>query len=115
MARLQDDEHDHRIGRGGGLIWQSSHLRSVRRVETSLSAFFRAHLRAGCWEPFIINKHGKLPGLAHYGPVWALLLAGLSASFSALTLLVWPLVMAVLVGFLTPGRVINQGAQGLPD
>ena len=107
MARLQDDEYDLRIARGGGLIWQSSRLRSVCRVETSLSTFFRAHLRAGYWKPFVIKKHGKLPALTRYGPVWALLLASLSALLSLLTWSVWPLVLAVLVGLVALGLSLS--------
>jgi succinoglycan biosynthesis protein ExoA len=103
MARLQDDEYDLRIARGGGLIWQSSRLRSVCRVEASLSVFFRDHLRMGYWKPFVIKQHGKLPSLSHYGPVCALLLASLSAPLSLVTWSVWPLALAVLGGVIPLG------------
>lgn len=60
LVRNQDDEHNLRITRGGGRIWQSPKIRSWYRPRGSLNALFRQYTQYGYWKVRVIQKH-KLP------------------------------------------------------
>jgi len=60
LVRNQDDEHNLRIVRGGGKIWQSPKIRSWYRPRGSLSALFDQYRQYGYWKVRVIQKH-KLP------------------------------------------------------
>ena len=60
LVRNQDDEHNLRITRGGGRIWQSPRIRSWYHPRASLSALFRQYNQYGYWKVRVIQKH-KLP------------------------------------------------------
>jgi len=60
LVRNQDDEHNLRITRGGGKIYQSPKIRSWYRPRGSLTALFRQYLQYGYWKVRVIQKH-KLP------------------------------------------------------
>ena len=45
LARNQDDEHNLRLVRGGGRVWQSSRIRSTYHPRASLSQFFRQYFQ----------------------------------------------------------------------
>jgi glycosyltransferase involved in cell wall biosynthesis len=60
LVRNQDDEHNLRIVRGGGKIWQSSKIRSWYRPRGSLGALFTQYMQYGYWKVRVIQKH-KLP------------------------------------------------------
>ena len=60
LVRNQDDEHNLRIIRGGGKIWQSPKIKSWYRPRSSLSALFRQYLQYGYWKARVVQKH-KLP------------------------------------------------------
>ncbi|MES2888392.1 MAG: glycosyltransferase family 2 protein [Pseudomonadota bacterium] len=82
LVRNQDDEHNLRIARGGGLIWQSSRIRSVYRPRATLAQVFRQYLQYGYWKPFVMKKHGQAASPRHVIPalfVLALLASGLIA------------------------------------
>ena len=68
LVRNQDDEHNLRIARGGGRIWQSSRIRSRYRPRASLSQVFRQYLQYGYWKPFVMKKHGQPAQLRHLVP-----------------------------------------------
>jgi cellulose synthase/poly-beta-1,6-N-acetylglucosamine synthase-like glycosyltransferase len=60
LVRNQDDEHNLRIVRGGGRIWQNPQIKSWYRPRGSFSALFRQYLQYGYWKVRVIQKH-KLP------------------------------------------------------
>jgi hypothetical protein len=60
LVRNQDDEHNLRIVRGGGKIYQSPWIRSWYRPRGSLSALFHQYMQYGYWKVRVIQKH-KLP------------------------------------------------------
>ena len=87
LVRNQDDEHNLRITRAGGRIWQSPKIRSWYEPRGSLSALFRQYRQYGYWKVRVIRKH-KLPASwRHLVPgVFVLVLLGLSL-FSVLNFL----------------------------
>ena len=60
LVRNQDDEHNLRIIRGGGRIYQSPKIRSWYRPRGSLTALFKQYTQYGYWKVRVIQKH-KLP------------------------------------------------------
>jgi succinoglycan biosynthesis protein ExoA len=76
LVRNQDDEHNLRIVKGGGRVWQSSRIRSVYRPRANLSQVFRQYLQYGYWKPFVMKKHGQPASVRHAVPgVFVTLLA----------------------------------------
>ena len=84
LARNQDDEHNLRITRGGGKIWQSPRIRSWYRPRGSLQALFRQYLQYGYWKVWVIQKH-KLPASVRHlvpgGFLLLLVVAGICSTF----------------------------------
>ena len=97
LVRNQDDEHNLRIVKGGGRIFQSSRIRSSYRPRTTLGQVFRQYLQYGYWKPFVMKKHGQPARLRHLVPALfvaaAVVLALVAIGWSA-----WPLV-ALLVAY----------------
>jgi hypothetical protein len=60
LVRNQDDEHNLRIVRNGGKIWQSPGIRSWYRPRGSLQALCRQYMQYGYWKVRVIQKH-KVP------------------------------------------------------
>jgi glycosyltransferase involved in cell wall biosynthesis len=60
LVRNQDDEHNLRISRNGGKIWQSPAIKSWYKPRPSLSALFRQYAQYGYWKVRVIQKH-RLP------------------------------------------------------
>lgn len=86
LVRNQDDEHNLRIARGGGRVWQSAAIRSSYRPRGSVSQVFRQYLQYGYWKPFVMRKHGQPAALRHLVPgafVLALALLLLAALLGA--------------------------------
>ncbi len=113
LVRNQDDEHNLRITRGGGRVWQSSRIRSVYRPRATLSQVFRQYLQYGYWKPFVMKKHGQAASLRHLVPsvfVLALLLLGLVAlaGLSALPLLALSVLYALAVLAMTAAVAQSQ-------
>jgi succinoglycan biosynthesis protein ExoA len=91
LVRNQDDEHNLRILKGGGRVWQSSRIRSIYRPRARLSQVFRQYLQYGYWKPHVMKKHGQAASVRHLVPsVFVGALAVLT--ISAVCGLVWPLV-----------------------
>jgi glycosyltransferase involved in cell wall biosynthesis len=87
LVRNQDDEHNLRIVRGGGTVWQSPRIRSWYRPRASLAALFEQYFQYGYWKVCVIRKH-KLPAsLRHLAPGSFLLALGLLAAASVLSVL----------------------------
>jgi glycosyltransferase involved in cell wall biosynthesis len=90
LVRNQDDEHNLRIVRGGGRVWQSAAIRSTYRPRDSLAALWRQWLQYGYWKPFVMKKHGQAAALRHRVPGIFVAALGLAA-VAALAGVVWPL------------------------
>jgi hypothetical protein len=60
LVRNQDDEHNLRITRGGGKVYQSPKIKSWYRPRGSLAALFKQYMQYGYWKVRVIQKH-KLP------------------------------------------------------
>jgi succinoglycan biosynthesis protein ExoA len=93
LVRNQDDEHNLRIVKGGGKVWQSSQIHSVYRPRAKLAQVFRQYLQYGYWKPFVMKKHGQSASIRHAVPgvfVAALIGAVVLAWWSP-----WPLVALV--------------------
>ena len=83
LVRNQDDEHNLRIIRGGGRIWQSLKIRSWYLSRDTLRTLFTQYGQYGYWKVRVIQKH-RMPGAwRHVVPGGALLvvfLLGLTAA-----------------------------------
>lgn len=77
LVRNQDDEHNLRIVKGGGRVWQSSRIRSTYRPRAALSQVFRQYLQYGYWKPYVMKKHGQAASVRHLVP--GVFVAGLLA------------------------------------
>jgi len=60
LVRNQDDEHNLRIIRGGGKVYQSSEIKSWYRPRSSFTSLFNQYMQYGYWKVRVIQKH-KLP------------------------------------------------------
>lgn len=92
LVRNQDDEHNLRITRGGGRIYQSPKIKSWYRPRGSLAALFKQYMQYGYWKVRVIQKHRLPASWRHLVPgafVFALLLlfffSATSILLSALT------------------------------
>ena len=68
LVRNQDDEHNLRIVRGGGTIWQSRRIRSWYHPRDTVTGLFRQHAEYGYWKVAVIRKHGRPASLRHLVP-----------------------------------------------
>jgi glycosyltransferase involved in cell wall biosynthesis len=68
LVRNQDDEHNLRITRAGGHIYQSPSIRSWYQPRSSLIALFRQYSQYGYWKVRVIRKHRIPASLRHLVP-----------------------------------------------
>lgn len=68
LVRNQDDEHNLRLIRAGGKIYQSPRIRSWYCVRGSLTALFRQYMQYGYWKVLVIRKHQTAASLRHVVP-----------------------------------------------
>jgi glycosyltransferase involved in cell wall biosynthesis len=68
LVRNQDDEHNLRLRRMGGKIWQSPGIRSWYRPRGSLLALFRQYMQYGYWKVRVIQKHRLPASFRHVVP-----------------------------------------------
>ena len=98
LVRNQDDEHNLRITRGGGRVWQSARIQSLYEPRGSVKALFRQWLQYGYWKPFVMRKHGQPAALRQLVPG---IFVGGQLLFTALALLgaPWALPLGWLVAY----------------
>lgn len=96
LVRNQDDEHNLRIVRGGGRIWQSSAIRSRYRPRATLRQVLRQYLQYGYWKPFVMKKHGQVASIRHLVPGGFVALLGITAVVALVGGPRWPV---ALLGF----------------
>jgi len=68
LERNQDDEHNLRIVRAGGKIWQSPAIQAWYRPRSSLRALFRQYFAYGYWKVPVIMKHRGPASVRHLVP-----------------------------------------------
>ena len=68
LVRNQDDEHNLRLTRGGGKVYQSPRIRSWYHVRGSLTAVFRQYMQYGYWKVLVIRKHRAAASFRHIVP-----------------------------------------------
>ena len=68
LVRNQDDEHNLRLTRAGGKIYQSTRIRSWYHVRGSLQALFRQYMQYGYWKALVIRKHQTPASFRHLVP-----------------------------------------------
>ncbi len=78
LVRNQDDEHNLRLVRAGGRVWQSAAIRSWYTPRGSVGALFRQYFQYGYWKPFVMRKHGQAAALRQLVP--GLFVAALGAA-----------------------------------
>ena len=90
LVRNQDDEHNLRIRRGGGRLWQSPNIKSVYQPRDTLHAVFSQWLQYGYWKPFVIVKHRQPAAVRHLVPAAFVALLLLTALCRLLGGPAWP-------------------------
>ncbi len=68
LVRNQDDEHNLRLVRAGGKIYQSTRIRSWYHVRGSLQALFRQYMQYGYWKVLVIRRHHTPASWRHVVP-----------------------------------------------
>ncbi|MFN4116147.1 MAG: glycosyltransferase family 2 protein, partial [Inhella sp.] len=106
------DEHNLRIVKGGGRVWQSGRIRSRYTPRARLGALWRQYLQYGYWKPFVMKKHGQPASLRHLIP--GLFVLALLAGLLLLPFGSWPLAALLLayggVLALATTSLVGQGA-----
>lgn len=68
LVRNQDDEHNLRITRHGGKIYQSPQIRSWYHVRDSFKTVFRQYMQYGYWKVLVIRNHRLPASVRHVVP-----------------------------------------------
>jgi len=68
LVRNQDDEHNLRIIRAGGKVYQSRQIQSAYQVRGSLTALFSQYMQYGYWKVLVIRKHQLPASIRHLVP-----------------------------------------------
>jgi succinoglycan biosynthesis protein ExoA len=87
LARNEDDEFSFRLRRAGGILRQSTRIRSWYTPRNSLRALFRQYAQYGYWKVRVIRKHRMPASPRHLVPgafVFSLVSLGIGAVWSPL-------------------------------
>jgi len=68
LVRNQDDEHNLRLARAGGRIYQSTRIRSWYHVRGSVRTLFRQYMQYGYWKVLVVRKHRMPASWRHLVP-----------------------------------------------
>ena len=108
LVRNQDDEHNLRIVKGGGRVWQESRIRSGYRPRATLGQVFRQYLQYGYWKPFVMKKHGQPARLRQLVPALFVAALALFALMAVVGWRLWPLAL-LLVAYAARRRRDDRG------
>ena len=108
LVRNQDDEHNLRIVKGGGRVWQESRIRSSYRPRATLGQVFRQYLQYGYWKPFVMKKHGQPARLRQLVPALFVAALALFALMAVVGWQFWPLA-TLLVAYAGARRRDDRG------
>ncbi len=115
LVRNQDDEHNLRIVRGGGRVWQSGRIRSSYRPRTTLGQVARQYLQYGYWKPFVMKKHGQAASLRHAVPGLFVALVAVLGLAALLGAPAWPLAgLLALYGLAVGALTVALAAERFP-
>jgi succinoglycan biosynthesis protein ExoA len=96
LVRNQDDEHNLRIVRRGGRIWQSPLIVSWYRPRADLGALFHQYFQYGFWKVKVIRKHGTPASVRHLVPGAFVLALSITPLLGLLGVVMdWPAVRTV--------------------
>ena len=95
LVRNQDDEHNLRLLRAGGTVWQSPVIRSHYYPRESLVLLFQQYMQYGYWKVRVIQKHRLPASVRHLVPA---VFVSTGLGLTALSL-VWPGARTFLGGF----------------
>jgi glycosyltransferase involved in cell wall biosynthesis len=116
LVRNQDDEHNLRLTRAGGRVWQSPRIRSWYTPRGSLTGLFRQYMQYGYWKVRVIQKH-RLPASPRYLVpglfVLTLALLAATAPFSTLALAAWAGLAGLYLSCLLAASVLTSRRAGL--
>ncbi len=116
LVRNQDDEHNLRIVRGRGRVWQSARIRSSYRPRATVGQVARQYLQYGYWKPFVMKAHGQAAALRHLVPG---LFVALLAALGLATLLGapgWPVLsLAALYAMAVLALTVAVGVERSPN
>jgi glycosyltransferase involved in cell wall biosynthesis len=87
LVRNQDDEHNLRIIRGGGKVFQSPKIKSWYRPRGSFAALFKQYMQYGYWKVRVVQKHKFPASWRHLVPGALVLALAFLFLLSAFTLL----------------------------
>jgi glycosyltransferase involved in cell wall biosynthesis len=123
LVRNQDDEHNLRISRNGGKIYQSPRIRSWYHVRDSFRAVLRQYMQYGYWKVLVIRNH-RLPAsirhvipAAFVGTLGLLLITGIfwrPALAAAIALAGAYLSAVLMASFITAARTEWKFLPALP-
>ena len=68
LVRNQDDEHNLRIVRSGGKVYQSPRIQSWYHVRDSFRALLRQYMQYGYWKVLVIRSHRRPASIRHVIP-----------------------------------------------
>ena len=83
LVRNQDDEHNLRIVRSGGKVYQSPRIQSWYHVRDSFLALLRQYMQYGYWKVLVIRSHRRPASIRHVIP------AAFVASLALLMVIGW--------------------------
>lgn len=117
LVRNQDDEHNLRLTRAGGRVWQTPRVRSWYTPRASLPALFRQYMQYGYWKVRVIQKHRLPASVRHLVPgLFVLALAGLAVAAPFAPVAAWGLAglcgvyaLALLVASAATARAAGWG------
>jgi succinoglycan biosynthesis protein ExoA len=78
LVRNQDDEHNLRMVRGGGRVWQSAAIRSIYRPRAGLAQLFAQQRQYGYWRAFVLRKHGAPASWRQLAPATFVMALGMA-------------------------------------
>lgn len=113
LVRNQDDEHNLRISKGGGRIWQSARICSTYHPRSTLKQVFRQYMQYGYWKPFVMRKHGQPAAIRHLVPgafVATLLACGILTLLGSKAALAFGFFLILLYGLFTALAAWHSGA-----
>lgn len=99
LVRNQDDEHNLRVVRGGGKIWQNPAITSFYQVRPTLGKLFKQYRQYGYWKVKVIQKH-KLPAsIRHLVPGLFLLSLLVLSALSSFSIVAWSCLILLLMAY----------------
>lgn len=102
LIRNQDGEHNRRISRNGGIIWQTPMIRSWYRPRDRIFSVAKQYAQYGYWKAHEIRKSGRIDSPRHIIPglfVFTILSLVAGSFFSALAITILVIITALYMLF----------------